>query len=206
MQVQLLAAFQVLDRNASTKDVLEACRQLFIESDQYTHSREQPFDRDEVDAVANAIYGYLLDPDNRADREIVFKVSRQLEGRSIEYCEYASMFSEDMLYQNYSKKFASLDLESLRRALKTFLAGILFRYQFCVNENRAAFPVSEILYYMEAVKTLFLREQREDELSAALWTTLRTLASLDRLQRMAEEVARLMARRTPKGGGEMGQG
>jgi predicted HicB family RNase H-like nuclease len=178
MHVQLLEAFKVLDSGATMESILEACSQLFVESDEYNMSLEHRFDSSEVEAVANAIYEYIANP-AVALREIAFKVSRPLEGEAIEYGEYASMFSGDMLNQNLSREFASLNLDDLRSALKTFLVGILFRYRFCVFEDRAAFPSSMILRYMDSVRVLLSREQREGELSDVLWTTLRALASLD---------------------------
>jgi hypothetical protein len=177
------------------EDVLDAYRQLFIHSDEYSVSFENPFDSSEVDAVAKAMYEYILNPDDPAIREIVFRVPRRLEGPSIEYCEYASMFSEDMLYQNCSTKFATLDTEELRRALKTFLAGILYRYHFCVDQDRAAFPISFVLDYMDNVKILFSREQREHELPSALLVTLRALGSLDPVCRMKENVENFLKKR-----------
>ena len=179
MQAQVLRAFQTVDSQATMDDVLEACRQLFIESDKYCHQLEQPFHPSEVDAVAKGICEYIENPDDPALREITFSVSRPLVGRAIEYCEFASVFSDDMLYQNLSRKFASLSTDGLRLALKRFLVAIFFRYQFCVSEDRAAFPVSMILDYMDAVRILFSREQREDKLSDALWTTLRAIGSLE---------------------------
>lgn len=191
MHVQVLQAFRMLEGATARSDVLEACRQLFIYSDEYHHAGQNPFSPSEVDAVANAICEYIEHPDDPALREIIFSVPRPLEGNSIEYCEYASMFSEDMLYQNTSTEFASLDLEDLRRRLKMYLAGILFRYQFCVFEDRAAFPVSMILDYMDAVRILLSREQRETDLPDALWTTLRALESLESRHRMEEEASKL---------------
>jgi hypothetical protein len=184
MQEQLLKAFQVLDCQAGMEDMLEACRSLFTHSDEY-HLTQCPFDRSEVDAVANAIYEYILYPDAPSHREIVFNVHRQLEGRSIEYYEYGSRFSEDMLYQNFSPPFTSLDLEDLRLALKTFLVGILFRYQVCVDDNW--FPVSVILNYIDAVRILLSREQRDSELGEALFATLAALRSLEPRYRTEEE-------------------
>jgi hypothetical protein len=195
MQAEVLAAFQVLDRHASREDVLEACRRLFIESDECIHALQRPFDRDEVDAVANAIWEYILDGGLQTCRDIVFKAPRTLEGNCIEVCEYASMFSEAMLTQNSSKRLACLDLGDLRRGLMTFLVGILFRYQFCVSQDRAAFPVSKILEYMDGVRILFAGERREGELSDALWTTLQVLGSLEpRYEDIADIVARLEGR------------
>jgi hypothetical protein len=204
MHVQVLQAFQVLEGATARSDVLEACRQLFMHSDEYYHAGQNPFAPSEVDAVANAICEYIEHPDAPALREIVFNVPRPLEGHSIEYCEYASMFSEDMLYQNTSTEFASLDLEELRRRLKMYLAGILFRYQFCVDEDRAAFPVSMILDYMDGVRILFSREQRETDLSDALWTTLRALGSLEPRHRMERQASKLAARPGWKRGGHTG--
>jgi hypothetical protein len=184
MRIQVLQAFQVLDSAMTWSDVLEACRQLFMHSDEYCVAVQYPFVSAEVDAVAKAIFEYIQNPDYPVLREIVFQVPRALEGRSIEICEYASMFSDDMLHQNGSMDFASLDLEDLRRRLKMYLAGILFRYQFCVSEDRAAFPISKIIDYMNGVKVLFSREQREAELHDALWTTLGALDSLEPHHRM----------------------
>jgi hypothetical protein len=178
MQTQLLKAFQVLDNKATMNDMLEACRRLFINSDEYNLSRH-PFDNSEVEAVANAIYEYILCASDPSLREIAFNIDRPLEGYSIEYSEYASMFSEDMLYDNSNTDFAPLSLEDIRCYLKTFLAGILFRYAFCVDQDRAAFPVSVILYYIDKVKILLSMEQREGELCDALFITLDALRYLD---------------------------
>jgi hypothetical protein len=190
MEMHMLKAFQILDSQSTMKDVLEACRQLFMHSDEYNWSIQYPFDSSEVNAVANAMYEYILDPDVPL-REIAFHVSRPLEGKSIEYCEYASKYSGDMLYQNYSIEFSSLDLDDLRRSLKTFLLGIIFRYQFCVDEDRTAFPVSIILHYIDGVRILFSREKRENDLSDALFTTLSALRSLEPRYRMEEKVKQL---------------
>jgi hypothetical protein len=126
MQAQLLDAFKVLDSRATPRDMLEACRYLFIHSDEYQLARH-PFDQTEVDAVARAIYEYILFPDAPSIREIVFTVDRPIEGKAIEYSEYASRFSGDMLSQSFSREVALLGLEDLRCRLKAFLVGMLFR-------------------------------------------------------------------------------
>jgi hypothetical protein len=195
MQMQLLKAFQVLDGQATMSDMLEACRSLFMNSDEYSCAITQPFDSSEIEAVANAIYEYILCPDAPSLREIVFNVKRPLEGKAIEYSEYASMFSEDMLYQNSSTPFSSLALEDLRRALETYLAGILFRYLFCVYEDRAAFPVSMILNYIDNVRILLSKEQRDAELSDVLFTTLDALRSLEPRYKMEEKATQLLNER-----------
>ncbi|MDX1964171.1 MAG: hypothetical protein SFX18_13540 [Pirellulales bacterium] len=187
MRDQVLQAFQVLEGATTWSDVLEACRQLFMHSDEYHHAGQNPFVPAEVDAVGKAILEYIENPDYPVLREIVFQVPRPLEGSSIEINEYASIFSDDMLYQNGSIEFASLDLEYLRSRLKIYLVGILFRYQFCISEDRAAFPVSKILDYMDGVKVLFSQEQRDAELHDALWTTLKALDSLEPHHRIEEE-------------------
>lgn len=181
MQAKVLEAIQILDSAATAEDLHEACRSLFVESDLCTHSSSHPYDPSEVDAVANAISGYIENPDYAGPlREIIFRVSRPLAGASIEHCEFASIFSEDMLYQNLSTDFTSFDTDTLRRHLKTFLIGILFRYTFRVYEDRAAFPISMLLNYMDGVRELLSREPRESDLSRALWTTLAALASVER--------------------------
>ncbi len=191
IKVELLKAFQVLNRQATTADILEACKSLFLHSDEY-HLVQHPFAPSEVDAVANAIYEYILCPDAPSLREIKFSVERPVEGKSIDYSEYASTFSEDMLYQNASTPFASLGLEELRLALETFLVGVFFRYAFCVDQDRASFPVSKILDYIDAVAILLSREQRDRELGDALFTTLTALRSLEpgyRIEKAAAEKA-----------------
>jgi len=187
MQAQLLKAFQVLDSQATVEDMRKACRNLFLKSDEYQLA-EPPFDCSEVYSVAHAIFEYIQCPDSPSLREIVFSVERQLEGKAIEYSEYAAHYSEDMLYQN-RKDELPLDHNGLLCYLKTFLVAILFRYQFCVDEDRAAFPVSIILYYIDAVRILFSREQRDSELGDALFKTLEALRSLEPRYRLEEEAA-----------------
>ncbi len=181
MMEKLLSAIRVLDQQATQEDLLEACRRLFIHSDEYTVAMySHPYDRSEVDAVANAIFEFITTRDKLDSyREIRFRVSRPLVGQAIEYNEFASRFSEDMLYQNWSEDSASLSLGDLRQALKTSLVGILFRYRYCVSSDLAAFPVSIILRYMMNVKVLLSREQRERDWADALWTTLEALGSLE---------------------------
>lgn len=140
MELGLLAAFQALDRHSTTKDIKDACRQLFLQSDEYCLAGSYPFDAVEIEEVANAIYDYIECPDRHPPREIRFNISRPLEGETIEYCEYASRFSESMLYQNVGANLTSLELHDVRARLKVFLVGILFRYQFCVTEDRTDFP------------------------------------------------------------------
>ena len=177
MNVCIMRAFQALDRQVTIPDVREACKQLFLRSDEYSHAGQFPFSASEVDAVGSAIYDYIADPTEPL-REIVFDVPRILEGKSIEYNEYASMFSEDMLYDSYSER-TSPDAEQARASLKRFLAAILFRYQFCVTTSRAAFPVSVLLDYMDDVRLMLSREGREGDWPDALWRTLDALRSLE---------------------------
>ena len=78
MQLQLLKVFQVLDSKATMKDMLEACRNIFINSDEYNITR-YPFNNSEVDTVANAIYEYILHTADPSLREIEFNIERPLE-------------------------------------------------------------------------------------------------------------------------------
>lgn len=187
--MEILKAFQALNSQATIADIIDACRRLFVESDESRHASRHAFAQSEIDAIATLIYEYVRDPRASADREVVFKMSRPLEGASMDYYEYARIFSEDMLYQNYLKSWSSTfaELDDLRRALQTFLLGILFRYQFCVDED-AAFPIPMLLNYMEGVKVLFAQEQREEEVNNVLWTTLKVLGSLENLNRSDEVV------------------
>ncbi len=188
MVAQLLLAMHVLDRHSSTEDVIAACRQLFVKSDLYVHSAQSPYTLSETNTVARAIFEYIVTHEDGALREIRFETPHVLVGTAIEYCEYASRFSEDMLYQNYSTKLSSLSIEDLRSALKRFLMAILFRYRFCIEEDRAAFPVSAILNYMHGVEILLSREGREKAISDALWSLLRTLRSLEPRYMKEQEV------------------
>lgn len=190
MQAQLLKAFQALDSHATMTDMREACRCLFLHSDEY-QLVQVPFDPSEVDAVSRAIFEYILDPDICL-REIKFNRNRSRLGRAVEYCEYASMFSEDMLYQNCSPDFASMDVKDLRHNLKTFLVGIFYRYAYCVDSDRAAFPVSMILEYIGAVKILLSKEQRDENLSDALFATLEALRALEPQRRLEEKITRFV--------------
>jgi len=175
----IVPAMQVVDKQATEHDMFDACKRLFTRSDLYTHSLQDPFARCEVNAVANAIWEYIREPDSPAIREIRFRVSRPLLGKSIECCEFASSFSEDLLYDNYSVQFTSLSGDELRSSLKVFFVAILFRYRFCVDEDRAAFPVSVVLDYLGCVEILLSRERREGDLTNALWRTLKALRSLE---------------------------
>lgn len=175
----IVEAFRVLDSTATTDDILVACRQLFMDSDECHCAQPKPFDASEVDAVAKALYGYILDPDAAGPREIVFSFHRPLEGKSIELNEYVSWFSEDMMYQGSHMNDRAVGGDDRRRGLMAFLAGMLIRYRFCVFEDRAAFPVSKILEYFEGAKALFSTEKRDDELPEALLATLRALRSLE---------------------------
>ena len=179
MQLELLKAFQVLDSQATMECVREACKQLFLHSDEYQLAGENPFNASEVEVVSNAIYEYITSANDPVCREIVFDVARKLEGKSIEYDEYASMFSEDMLFESRPRELKSCSLEELRCALKVFLVGILFRYRFCDNSGKALFPVSIILDYNDAIRVLLSREQRDHEWPEALLTTLSALRSLE---------------------------
>jgi len=179
MHADVLKAFQIVDCRSTDKDVLVACRDLFVQSDQFTHAGDIAFEPSEIDAVAHAIYSYIRDPDNVTKREIQFDVPRSPVGISVEYCEYASRFSADLLFQNYSRQFNTPNLADLRRRLMSFLAAILFRYQFCVAEDRAAFPVSVVLDYIDAVGILLKQENRAIERSKALVVTMIALRSLE---------------------------
>jgi hypothetical protein len=177
--MSLLEAFRVIDPSATMAGIRDACRQLFLSSDEFAHAGDYPFESSDIGAVADAIFDYIQGPYNVNSHEIVFSACRPLEGRTIDYCEYASMFSLDMLYQNLGVDCHSLSHAKLRDHLKTFLAGIAFRYQFCVFEDRAAFPVSIILKYVEAVRVLLLREQREEDLCRVLFVTLKALSDME---------------------------
>ena len=180
MQLDALNAFRALDAHATMQDMLEACRDLFMHSTEHSCATPCPFDRSEVDAVANAILEYIVgDPLTPAIREIVFSITRPLEGKSIEYTEYASMFSSDMLFESASVNSDSLDTEGLRRDLKKYCVAILFRYSFCAAQTSALFPVSVILDYLDNVKILLTREGRAMELPDVVLTTLRALRSLE---------------------------
>ena len=183
MNTGLLRAFQVLDRTATMEDVLDARRQLFIESDEYNVSLRHPFDSSEVDGVANAILEYILNPGDPIVKSysVFRRRSRRTLHRILRVC--GDVFGRYVVSELF-ERICIARSRGFPGTLKTFLVGILFRYQFCVDEDLAAFPVSVILDYMDAVRILLLREQRESDLSDALWTTLER--SFDRLNRDTE--------------------
>ena len=184
---QILKAMQILDPQATRADLLESCRRLFMGSDVFIPYDLYPngkFVSDEVDIVAKAILLYIENPAlGWNDHSIVFSVHREqlglLKREPIGYGEFAAMHSEDMLFESVSKEWASFDLDDLRHHLQTFLVAILYRYRYCVTSEIHAFPLSWIFYYLDCVKELLSREQRESDASAALETTLGALVYLD---------------------------
>lgn len=184
---EVLRAMQILDPQATRTDLLESCRRLFKESDLfllYNSDSNEKFGPDEVDMIAKAILLYIENPNlDWKGHSIVFSVHREqvglLMGESVDYGEFASIFSEDMLFQSSSKKWTSFDLDDLRHHLQMFLIAILYRYRFCVTGDMHAFPISWIFSYMEGVKELLSRGQRESDTSAALEMTLKALVYLE---------------------------
>jgi hypothetical protein len=177
MQEEILRAFTVLDSAATKDGVLEACKMLFTESDEFTHSHN-PFSESEVESVAKAIYEYIEKPFGPEVRQIFFLDERRPEGKAIEFSEYASRFSDDMLYQNCTTQFSSMSVTDLRRYLKVFLIALLFRYAFCADGD-AVFRISKLLEYFDGLKVLLAKEERERDLSEAVLTTLIALRSVE---------------------------
>jgi hypothetical protein len=201
MHQKLLRAFQILDQRATMDDVLSACRNLFLHSDEY-HVARHPFEHSEVETVAKAIYEFILDPGSTLNRKIEFNANRPLEGKSIGYYKYASMFSEDMLYQNLSPPVESLDLEALRLALETFLVGLFFRYQACIDARW--FPVSLVLDYIDVVEVLLSRERRDSDFRDAVLATLDAFRSLEPRYRLEQKAEHMLAQHQQKKSADKG--
>jgi hypothetical protein len=171
MTESLLRAFRVLDSKVTFDDMLETARRLFIESDPYTHA-DCEFLRSEVDAIANAILEYTTSPELSERKVISFQKYHAILGSSIEYGDYASICSEELLVHYSTKKLHALKLDDLRKTLKQLLLAMCYRYTTCVQCDHAVFPLSVLLTYMNGVRTLFSRNQEGGDLSEALWTTL----------------------------------
>ena len=167
-------AFRILDSTCTFVSICDTCCQLFQHSDQYICA-QPPFSTTDVRTIGRAIAEYIVMPDLSQMREVAFEGARTLVGHEIDIDEYASMFSSDMLFQNLSVKFHLLDHSDLISKLKIFLAAILFRYSFCVRENRAAFPVSVLIEYFNAGERLLKQESRQDRYNEFVAVTLEAM-------------------------------
>jgi hypothetical protein len=178
MRPEILKAYQVLARSATVDDIRDACRQLFLESDLFKCART-PYEPSEVEEVTDAIFEYIQYIDDDATKELFIPLPGNGKKCAIETHEFASQSSSDLLLQNLSWKFASLDQESLRSHLKRFFVAIIFRYRFCASQDLAAFRVSILLEYIEAVRILLKIENREQDHAESLLETLQAMASVE---------------------------
>jgi len=178
MNDQLLNALKFVDHRATLDDIAQACKRLFVHSDEY-HCTRMPFSEYEVDAVGRALSQFISEPHSRVFREIEFEKERPVVGKLIDSNEYIKMFSDSLLLQNYSVMFESLSDADLRSALKAFLVAIILRYAYCVGSDKAAFPLSTLMVFADKLRILLVREQKENTLLYAMASVVRALASLD---------------------------
>lgn len=179
----VVRAFQILDEHATLGTVKTACSQLFRGSELCGNAILEPFTQGECNAIADAIFQYVVDPTEVVHCNIEFVHSRDLLGESIGCQEFAARFSAEFLYQRFSAPYKVLSREDGIDALKVFLAAILFRYRYCVFSDAEVFHISAFIEYVEAVRAVFSDGLLESEsrTQAALWNTLAALWSMEDL-------------------------
>lgn len=181
----LLEAFRVLNRNATVDTIRGACRHLIRGSDLYNCGAPR-FSDNELNSMADAVFWFLTSASvndvayTYASREIRFEQPHALVGNSIEYHDFASMISEELLFLNYSEKVESLSAENQLPAIEAFAAAICFRYKFCVLSEKHVFPVSKVLDYVTATGLLSSELKSATRKWKTLETTMYALQSLER--------------------------
>ena len=125
----------VIDRIPSEAKMIEICRGILRESTLFHACKiECPFNDQEEIRISTMMSQFILTPSNDLQGEIVFDHHREIFGTSIEYHEFASMFSRDFLYQNYSGNPTEMDDVRFGKFMNSYFVSILFRYKFCFSQ------------------------------------------------------------------------
>lgn len=138
-----------LSPGAVMADLRSACRRLVDGSDVANFISINV--DSEHDAIAEGILQFILTPNEREMQEIVFDPPHRWFGTSIEIYEFALMLSSHFLCcyceATWDRPFA--DSDSHARRIHEYYAALLFRYSWCVRNDLAALPVSEIIEFAE---------------------------------------------------------
>lgn len=163
-----------LSPGAVMADLKSACRRMVDDSDIAIHASAN-LDA-EHDAIAEEILQFILFPDEKEMREIVFDPPHKWFGTSIEICEFASMLSSHFLiaYHKESWDQPFPDSGAHARRILEYYAALLFRYSWCVRTDAAALPVSGVIEFAEQCDVM--RRNRGQESNVPGILHLATLA------------------------------
>ncbi len=190
----LLEAFCVLGSVADLDVVRMACHAVLLRSTLF-HASSPAFSDSDAHAISTGVFRCLTDPDDHPSPDIILETRHPLLGRAIEVGEFASMFSEDFMYENCSFHFDGLGLDTIRGRLHAALASLLFRYRTCHSADEV-FPISKVLEYVKATRSLFL-DGGDSWNECRMRVMQATLLALRSLEISAEEVERSVERYSP---------
>lgn len=150
--------------------LMDACTRLVGSSDLVRFSLV-PFLPCDADAIAAAIYDFIVCDAPTAMRVIQFTRSYPVVGSEIEYYEFANLFSYDMASQNNTVRLRAMPKTEAPGRLATFLASILFHYKACVTGGRDTFSITLLIDYVNAAGCLFGESARQRQLEHVMYVT-----------------------------------
>jgi hypothetical protein len=173
---EVVDVLRLLDPRATIADLRHACRRLIGRSDLVASSLPTPFPDVDLDAISDAVYQFIVSPDDESIREIVFTTNYLLLGHAIEYYQFAHMYSEEFLLLSRldDSDGASGRSERLLR-LNEYFAAILFRFTWCARNELAFFPVSEIISFAHRCNELIIEKGNESDIPRIIHLTLLAL-------------------------------
>lgn len=164
-----------LSPGAVMADLKSACRRMVDNSDVAIHASANV--DSEHDAIAEGILQFILTPNEREMREIVFDPPHGWFGTSIEIYEFASMLSSHFLVEYCKATWdrAFPDSDGHARRLHEYYAALLFRYSWCVRNDLAALPVSEIIEFAEQCDLMRRGRGQESNVPEVLYLAMLAL-------------------------------
>jgi hypothetical protein len=198
----ILGVLKVFNPEAEISELRGACRRLVDWSD-LIRCASEPFTDADIEAITEGVFQFILNPGGEELREIMLPSRRGPIGKTIEYTDFASLYSSDFLYQYAWAKWDDPQIRDHwsagspvpyqhcwadRKAPSTldrgvlwlaeYYAAILFRYASCVQTDMAAFPVSEAVNFARLGDALLvIRGGREANLPGLLYLVMLALQS-----------------------------
>jgi hypothetical protein len=171
---------QFFNKEVSSETLYEACLRMVLDSDLYNVVLT-PYSEKDRDAIAEAIFLYITQPFERSMRVIKLEKRRLIIGKEIEYGEFASQFSSDMIFENWK---ISDDLQEPSERLKKLNAcftALCFRYRWCVASDLGVFYISYLNQFIFTANEFLPTENRDTQSLKLERTVLRALQSLEGL-------------------------
>jgi hypothetical protein len=155
-----LAAFELLRGSSEKKYILDACRRLFVHSDEYIISKHtKEFSAREVELMATMIFEFCTDWSGEvAYRDVELDVGNKFMGGRVAYGEYACYDSDDLVYGSriHTEKSTATKPFTIDE-IEEYLVALWYRYRTC-DHIEEFFSFASVCKCVDAYSVLEARD------------------------------------------------